>query len=842
MLFLARAQAQTAANYIFSTSSGTYTQITGTAANILSDDITQTSIPIGFSFTFCGVPYTQGSVCSNGWFSFSNTSSTSLSNDISTLPTIAPCVMPLWDDLSGSGASAFYTTTGLAPNRVFTMEWRGWRWSFTGALNAISFELKLYETSNIIQCIYSQGSAAATGNGATIGIANSGTDYQTLNNSSAAPSSLSTTFTTNITAKPATGQIYQWSPPLPCTGKPTAGAVTPVTPCANTNFTLSLTGVPIVSGLTYQWQYLSATNVWTNILPGNTQAITYNIAQPTTVRSIVTCTNSGQSDTTAPYLLNIAPFYSCYCTSGATSTTRNIGNVTIQRQPSNIDALNNGVGTPTTNNATAVNNYTNFSSTVAPPNVYRDSLYRIFVTQINQAGNGPTTAAAYIDYNHNGVFDNAELVFLKNITAATNPGNDTFHVPTGALLGVTGMRVILVNGASASISPCGTYTNGETEDYLINITYAPCNGPSNPGTAVATDTVVCPGYTIDLADSTHEKMRSGLVYGWQSSINGGVSWNNVPGSLGKDTLNNVLITGPVQYRLRMRCTFTNDTTYSNVLNITNGANFQCYAISQSTGNRAQDSSDIGVFSIGNYIMPIGQSAGPHLNNPLAVRRHSDFTRQANWIVLNADSTYPVAVYHTMRSPNHGDALISVFMDFNNDLQYSALVNTFPYSPERVFSRVSTAGGYYVSGTITIPNAVVPDVPTGLRVILNNDVNPNSPANLGAGNYVSGETENYVVTFHRTGTSVGTTGLIQDVVLYPNPTDGRTLLGINSSREIRSISIQIKSITGQLVFAQQAEHVGSKYSASLDLSTQARGIYFVEMIADGERITRKLIVR
>src|ERR1051325_3121279 len=87
-LFMTRGSAQTAASYGFSAFSTTYTSVTGgTAANILSDDITQTSVPIGFSFTFCGTPYTTISLCSNGWISFGNVSTTQLTNDISTLST-----------------------------------------------------------------------------------------------------------------------------------------------------------------------------------------------------------------------------------------------------------------------------------------------------------------------------------------------------------------------------------------------------------------------------------------------------------------------------------------------------------------------------------------------------------------------------------------------------------------------------------------------------------------------------------------------------------------------------------------------------------------------------------
>jgi len=43
-----------------------------------------------------------------------------------------------------------------------------------------------------------------------------------------------------------------------------------------------------------------------------------------------------------------------------------------------------------------------------------------------------------------------------------------FSVPTTALPGLTGLRIILKEGDSPPV-PCGEYTYGETEDYLVDI-------------------------------------------------------------------------------------------------------------------------------------------------------------------------------------------------------------------------------------------------------------------------------------------------------------------------------------------------------------------------------------
>jgi hypothetical protein len=214
------ASAQLAANtYQFSAFSGTYNEITGGTAltAIEDDDALSGAIPIGFTFNYCGTDYTQLIACSNGWLSF-NTSITSsyTGNSASSANDIKPALFPLWDDISGDNATARYITTGTAPNRVFTIEYKNWLWNYSAANPVISFEVKLYESSNLIQYIYRQESGAIdnSSSGASIGIADNDATagYLSLNNTGTAPVPSSTTFTTNLGSKPATGQVYQFKP------------------------------------------------------------------------------------------------------------------------------------------------------------------------------------------------------------------------------------------------------------------------------------------------------------------------------------------------------------------------------------------------------------------------------------------------------------------------------------------------------------------------------------------------------------------------------------------------------------------------------------------------------
>ncbi|XZF13001.1 GEVED domain-containing protein [Chitinophagaceae bacterium MMS25-I14] len=620
----------------------------------------------------------------------------------------------------------------------------------------------------------------------------------------------------------------------PCAGKPTAGTMVPVTPCANADFTLKLQGNSQAAGLTYQWQQ-STNGITASNVPGGAQMIaTANISAPTYFRCIVTCTNSGMADTTPFYLVNLAQFYYCYCNSTAIYTgLTNIGNVSLFPYNSTAAILNNGNATPNLSNGNANNLYTDFRYTVTPPALFRDSVYKISVAQINPGSYAyAATIGAFIDLNRNGIFEPAEKVFTSATSTTTQQVADTFRISDTAQIGLTGMRVVMVYGTGVTINPCGTYSYGETEDYLVNIKYPPCNGPTNAGTAHTSDTAMCAGYSFTLIDTTHEKLRSGLIWDWQTSVNNGSTWSHVSGSGGKDTITEVF-TGTSWYRLRIVCTNSGDTTYSNIVTVNIKPAYKCYCYSIATGG-ANDSTDIGAVSIGSFVNYTG---GPHLRNGSAVHGRTDFTDYGP-IELFSDSTYQLNVFHTMPGSTHADARLTVFMDFNNNLQYDIPSERIPLA-----SDISTANGWYIINNITIPTAVVPNVPTGMRLILNNNVGPNNPSDMACGTYTSGETEDYTVIFRKSApTGINTISGLKELGIFPNPTSGRFTVQFNSSKVYDHVMIRVSSITGEQLIVRNYTTPSSMFREDLDMGGYAKGIYYVEIMADGEKMIRKLVVR
>lgn len=176
------------------------------------------------------------------------------------------------------------------------------------------------------------------------------------------------------------------------------------------------------------------------------------------------------------------------CTSGSTGGGADITQVTLNN-------LSNSVGTNS-----SCPGYVDFTS-LTPANLPLGQTVNISVTTSScNATNNNRAVAVYIDYNNDGTFETNEQVYLSGSGAAgTTTGS--FTVPSTATAGATAlMRVITEETASpASISPCGSYTNGETQDYRVTFT--------NPTNDVGITDLEYPSLTTCPNDSTIVAVR-----------------------------------------------------------------------------------------------------------------------------------------------------------------------------------------------------------------------------------------------------------------------------------------------------------------------------------------------
>ncbi len=127
---------------------------TGTALT-LTDDSGSTQ-ELGFSFNYFGVEYTSIWVCSNGFVQFGGTNNTTFTNTAipaTGIPNNA--IYPLWDDFNPAVAGTVYVQAdGEAPNRRFVVLWNAITQFATTPADSNTFQVILYEGSNLIEFRY----------------------------------------------------------------------------------------------------------------------------------------------------------------------------------------------------------------------------------------------------------------------------------------------------------------------------------------------------------------------------------------------------------------------------------------------------------------------------------------------------------------------------------------------------------------------------------------------------------------------------------------------------------------------------------------------------------------
>jgi hypothetical protein len=222
-LFVCIGKAQTITNYSLTSTSGTFTALSG--ANSLSgtgttDEGYWNDIAIGFDFWYMGNRYTTVSASTNGWLTLgaaiTNATST---NNLSTGGAPRPVIAPLWDNLNiQAGSNVTYLTSGTAGSRIFTLQYVNVKWTSGASGNTISFQVKLYESTGKIVFVYRRETGSVSSASASIGISASATGsgkYLSLNGTGTAPVASSVTETSSLSSKPANGQTYSFLSPTP---------------------------------------------------------------------------------------------------------------------------------------------------------------------------------------------------------------------------------------------------------------------------------------------------------------------------------------------------------------------------------------------------------------------------------------------------------------------------------------------------------------------------------------------------------------------------------------------------------------------------------------------------
>lgn len=151
-----------------------WTGISGSGTALtLGDDEVSAFVPIGFTFNFYGVDYTQVRVSSNGFITFTDDNNSGCCSG-QPLPAAADpdnLIAGLWDDLNPSFCgTVHYETVGVGPNRQFIVQFTDVPFYDGGGLH--TFQYVLVEGANEIHVNYLDVVSEGVGN-TTAGIENS---------------------------------------------------------------------------------------------------------------------------------------------------------------------------------------------------------------------------------------------------------------------------------------------------------------------------------------------------------------------------------------------------------------------------------------------------------------------------------------------------------------------------------------------------------------------------------------------------------------------------------------------------------------------------------------------
>jgi hypothetical protein len=140
-------------------------------------------VPIGFNFYFCGRSYDSIMVNVNGYASL-NPNPNLLNHSINQMLFVSEAshpsngadqfinvFAPWFDDLEilDAGNDVYFETKGLAPNRQFIIEWDSVKEYSQG--DTFSFQIILYEGTNVIEFVYGPVTTVNPPNGSTASIA-----------------------------------------------------------------------------------------------------------------------------------------------------------------------------------------------------------------------------------------------------------------------------------------------------------------------------------------------------------------------------------------------------------------------------------------------------------------------------------------------------------------------------------------------------------------------------------------------------------------------------------------------------------------------------------------------
>ncbi|MBL4675004.1 MAG: S8 family peptidase [Mucilaginibacter sp.] len=343
---------------------------------------------------------------------------------------------------------------------------------------------------------------------------------------------------------------------------------------------------------------------------------------------------------------------SAYCTSAPLSTADSkINNFTL----SNINQTA----------AAGCTNYTDNTNLSAQLEIGKT--YPFSITLGTCGANFNKAAKIFVDWDGNGVFDAGELVATTNVINGTGTYSGNIAVPATVIAGNTSvMRIVLTETNDAStITACGNYGKGETQDYLVQFLKPAVD-------AGATAIVNSEGGAI-CASSVAVVVRLKNF--------GSADINNIPVTVTVTRPNNIQTTFTETFTGTLAPEEETDFVFSNKFNTTSGSVYTVTATTKLSGDPIESNNSVtGTIQIGTPPAD-GNLQAYYCANTKAYELNGSGDGQLFWYTT-ADATLPVGT---------GSPATVTAPPVNNT--YYAGLNDFSGHAGYVTKSAGPAGGY-----------------------------------------------------------------------------------------------------------------------------------------------------
>ena len=350
-----------------------------------------------------------------------------------------------------------------------------------------------------------------------------------------------------------------------CAGVPASGTTvsTGNNVCPGTSFTLSVNGLPLQNGLTYQWQSSTDNVTYNNITGATGESLTTTQTATKWYRIVITCTNSAQTATSTPVQVVMkAPVYAPLPYSESFENTW-VNGCDTRDVPNSFWNNNPVTGDPSwrRNDDGASANWGSANGNYAPTasaGLYSARFHSYdadggdqgkFDLYVNAGIGAPNKRLTFSTINTSG--DDTLAIFVSR------DGGATFtYLDSVGLRSSWSQKTIFFNSGSATtvIRFEATSDFGFSDigiDDILVAEWPDCSGTPNSGTAVSSVSTVCvEPFTVS---ATGVSTGNGITYQWQQSVDS-VTWTNITGATGLSYTSTQV--GTHFYRLVTTCTLT----------------------------------------------------------------------------------------------------------------------------------------------------------------------------------------------------------------------------------------------------------------------------------------------